>query len=128
MFDRITSAVGDLLEGMKKAATAGRDNLYVTQYVFDMFTYNTMEAELKVENKVTSGEIPAALLETSSGIKKSTTNNYMYGAELNIYYGGFDAESNISSAKTNIFCIRFLANSAYALTNSEIRSITLPLH
>lgn len=127
LFDRITSAVGDLLEGMKKAATAGRDNLYVTQYVFDMFTYNTMEAELKVENKVTSGEIPAALLETSSGIKKSTTNNYMYGAEVEyILYGGFDAESNISSAKTNIFCIRFLANSAYALTNSEIRSITLP--
>ena len=127
LFDRITSAVGDLLEGMKKAVTAGRDNLYVTQYVFDMFTYNTMEAELKVENKVTSGEIPAALLETSSGIKKSTTNNYMYGAEAEyILYGGFDAESNISSAKTNIFCIRFLANSAYALTNSEIRSITLP--
>lgn len=127
LFDRITAAVGDLLEGMKKAATAGRDNLYVTQYVFDMFSYNTMEAELKVQNKITSGEIPAALLETSSGIKKSTTNNYMYGAEVEyILYGGFDAESNVSSAKTNIFCIRFLANSAYALTNSEIRSITLP--
>ena len=127
LFDRITSAVGDLLEGMKKAATAGRDNLYVTQYLFDMFSYNTMEAELKVQNKITSGEIPASLLETSSGIKKSTTNNYMYGAEIEyILYGGFDAESNVSSAKTNIFCIRFLANSAYALTNSEIRSITLP--
>lgn len=133
LFDRITSAVGDLLEGMKKAATAGRDNLYVTQYVFDMFSYNTMEAELKVSNKVSSGEMSKSIdelglkLETSSGIKKSTTNNYMYGAEVEyILYGGFDAESNISSAKTNIFCIRFLANSAYALTNSEIRSITLP--
>ena len=118
---------------MKKAATAGRDNLYVTQYVFDMFSYNTMEAELKVSNKVSSGEMSKSLdelglkLETSSGIKKSATNNYMYGAEVEyILYGGFDAESNISSAKTNIFCIRFLANSAYALTNSEIRSITLP--
>ena len=137
LFDRITTAVGDLLEGMKNAATAGRDNLYVTQYVFDMFSYNTMEAEYKFEHK---SDIEKAgkstnssladlnmLLETSSGVKKSSTNNYMYGAEVEyILYGGFDADSNISSAKTNIFCIRFLANSAYALTNSEIRSITLP--
>lgn len=133
LFDRITAAVGDLLEGMKKAATAGRDNLYVTQYVFDMFSYNTMEAEFKVENKVSSGDMSKSIdelglkLETSSGIKKSATNNYMYGAEVEyILYGDFSAENNISTAKTNIFCIRFLANSAYALTNSEIRSITLP--
>lgn len=133
LFERITVAVNDLIAGIEKAAKEGRDNLYVTQYVFDMFSYNTMEAEYKVENNVSSGEMSKSLdelglkLETSSGIKKSATNNFMYGAEVEyVLYGGFDAKSNISTAKTNIFCIRFLANSAYALTNSEIRSITLP--
>ncbi|MBQ1992348.1 MAG: Tad domain-containing protein, partial [Clostridia bacterium] len=132
LFDRITSAVSDLLEGIKKAATAGRDNLYVTQYVFDMFTYNTLVAEEKVK-KGENGDSSKTLeelgieLKTSSGIDKNATNNYMYGAEVEyILYGGFEADNNIASAKTTIFCIRFLANSAYALTNSEIKSLTLP--
>lgn len=132
LFDRITSAVSGLLEGIKKAATAGRDNLYVTQYVFDMFTYNTLVAETKVKNGKDGGsseslEDLGIALETSSGVKKNSSNNYMFGAEVEyILYGDFEAESNISAAKTTIFCIRFLANSAYALTNSEIKSITLP--
>lgn len=133
LFDSITNAIADLMEGIKQAALAGRDNLYVTQYIFDMFTYNTMEVESKVSNGVDSGEMSKSLaelgikLETPSGIEKSSANNYMYGAEIEyILYGGFDADANIRSAKTTIFCIRFLANSGYALTNSEIRSITLP--
>lgn len=127
LFESISSAIGDLLEGIKKAATAGRDNLYVSEYVFDMFTYNTMEAELKIDNKITSGEIPVELLETSSGIKKSATNNYMYGAEIEyILHGDFDPDKNVKNVKQTIFCIRFLANSGYALTNAEIKSITLP--
>lgn len=131
LFDNITSAVSGLVEGIKKAGKAGRDNLYTTQYVFDMFTYNTLEAECKVQNGVKDANKSLAdlnlTLKTSSGITKNSTNNYMYGSEVEyILYGGFDAEANISSAKSTIFCIRFLANSGFAMTNSEIRSITLP--
>lgn len=123
LFDKITSMLSSLLEGMKKAATTGRDNLYVTQYVFDMFSYNTMEAEYKVEH----GKDAEIKIETPSGIAISASNNYMYGAEAEyIIYGGFDAAQNIKTAKGWIFGIRFLANSVYALTNSEIKAITLP--
>ena len=45
-------------------------------------------------------------IETSSGIAKSSTNNYMYGAEIEyILYGDFDAVKNVQSAKSMIFCI-----------------------
>lgn len=132
LFDSITSAIGDLLEGIKKAATAGRDNLYVSDYVFDMFSYNTMEAEYKVENgHKGSSQTLAELglkIETSSGIEKNSVNNYLYGAEIEyILYGDLsNPEKNVKNVKQTIFCIRFLANSGYALTNAEIKSITLP--
>lgn len=132
LFESITTAIGDLLEGIKKAATAGRDNLYVSEYVFDMFTYNTMEVEQKVENgQKGSTQTLAELgikLETSSRIEKNSANNYMYGAEIEyILHGDLTSPANnVKNVKQTIFCIRFLANSGYALTNAEIKSITLP--
>lgn len=132
LFDSITSAIGDLLEGIKKAATAGRDNLYVSDYVFDMFSYNTMEAEYKIEkgHKGSSQSLAelGLKLETSSGIEKNSANNYLYGAEIEyILHGDLSSpEKNVKNVKQTIFCIRFLANSGYALTNAEIKSITLP--
>lgn len=123
LFDKITNMMSNLLEGMKTAAKAGRDNLYVTQYAFDMFSYNTMEAEYKQEH----GKDAEVVIETPSGVAISKDNNYMYGAEIEyIIYGGFDPAANIKTAKGWIFGIRFLANSVYALTNSEIKAITLP--
>lgn len=128
ILSNMSAAAADLLNGFKEAAEAGRDNLYVVDYDFGMFSFYTQEAEYKVNNKIDKGTaLKPGQLQTMTGINIDATNNAMYKSEIEyILYGHSSPTDNVNNAKQNIFIIRFIANAGYALTNAEIKGITLP--
>lgn len=119
-----------------------RDNLYVTEYIMSMFSYDTIEAETYVEKKGSSagfspfytssdgGEytVKEGFAEYASEIKTMTNNsinpnmNYLYGGEVEyILYG----EAGKAGVYGTIFVLRFALNTVYAFTDAEINNVTL---
>lgn len=123
-----------------------RDNLYVTEYIMSMFSYDTIEAEKYVEE---SGEsLPAsgiafynspgedsteytvkedyakyaAMIETMTNNSINPNMNYLYGEEVEyILYG----ENGAAGVYGTIFVLRFALNTVYAFTDAEINNVTL---
>lgn len=118
-----------------------RDNLYVTEYIMSMFSYDTIEAEVYVEKKGNSTgykpfytangdtyEVTEGCAEYAELLKTVTNNsinpnmNYMYGKEVEyILYG----KNGTESVYGTIFLIRFALNTVYAFTDAEINNVTL---
>ena len=150
---------GKGLSGLSRALQTGRDNIYVMEYIFGNFSYNTMVQDatynayvkrggnkadfyaralagaedyepykaLTAEAKAQGQEDPhsATRPTTLSGYPIAEYNNKFYGAEVEyLLYGFQSAENNVTSADASIFAIRFIMNSIYAFSNSEIRNTT----
>lgn len=137
---------GDLLEELLELAsnigTELRDNLYVSEYIMSMFSYNTIEREIYVKETGSSENYGAfwtaddqgnytavkAFEEYSSKIETMTNNsinpgmNYLYGEEVEyILYG----ENGAEKVYATIFVIRFAMNTVYAFTDADINNVTL---
>lgn len=139
----LLSGVMELLDNM---ATSLRDDLYITDYIMNMFSYDTYEAEMTVKG---GGDLSAfsswytaesdgsyklkdqyskyavdALTFTKNSINPNM--NYLYGSEVEyIIYGGNDMAGNKTAAYGTIFLIRFAFNTVYAFTDAEINNTTL---
>ena len=119
-----------------------RDNMYVTEYIMSMFSYDTIEAEKYVEMKGSSagfssfytgsdgGEytVNDSFAEYAAEIKTMTNNsinpnmNYLYGGEVEyILYG----DAGKAGVYGTIFVLRFALNTVYAFTDAEINNVTL---
>lgn len=119
---------GALTGGLENA----RDNLLVTEYLFENFSYATYD---KQENF--DAAKPEFKTMTMQNINKN--NNTIYGCEIEYilkgYRGGtsgwwiFSSESgpedNIAMVKADIFTIRFVMNSIFALTDGSLDAQTL---
>lgn len=139
MLEKITGYVSS-----GEIATDFRDNLYITDYVMGMFTYDTYEAELtkKYRSGSTTGfdawyeksgdkynlkdayktEAKHALSLTKNEI--TPNNHYLYGAEVEyIIYGGTDPYKSSEKAYGAIFLIRFGFNTVYAFQDTSIRGV-----
>lgn len=119
MLNNMQNVVDTLLsaDGITKALKTGRDNLFVTDYCFNMFSYYTYEKEVTEE----------ADRKTITGTAINANNNQFYNGEIEyITFGGEDGESSVKKAKTYIFAIRFMCNMAYTVTSSNIDKYTLP--
>lgn len=122
MLSNMSKLVGSLFskEGIEKALINARDNLYVTDYAFSMFSYYTYEKEVTDESE----------RKTVTGTEINTTNNQLYGAEIEyIVFGGDVSEGGKKSVDTSlnyIFAIRFMCNSVYALKPGSIDRYTRP--
>lgn len=119
MLNNMQNVVDTLLsaDGITKALKTGRDNLFVTDYCFNMFSYYTYEKEVTDE----------ADRKTITGTAINANNNQFYNGEIEyITFGGEDGESSVKKAKTYIFAIRFMCNMAYTVTSSNIDKYTLP--
>lgn len=118
LFENFTSSMMDTIAGM-------RDSIYSTQYIMNMFSYDTFESEAryKYENNYgvgkKTGDFAADFASTNPEILFNKTltnkvisqkNNYAYGNEVEyILYGGSNSE-NKASAYASIFAIRFALN------------------
>lgn len=142
MLDKITNYITS-----GEIATDFRDNLYITDYVMGMFTYDTYEAELS--NKYGNGstgfdawyeesdgkyalkdayktEAAKALSLTKNKIDPN--NHYLYGAEAEyIIYGGDNPYTSATNAYGAIFLIRFGFNTVYAFQDTSIRGVATSL-
>lgn len=144
-----SAGLGTLLTGITDAvnnmATSLRDKLYVTDYVMNMFSYDTYEAEIvaQEEGKATAFENwyekkddvyvikdgskkyeALALNMTNNPINPN--NNYLYGSEVEyIIYGNEDPTKSVDAAYGTIFMIRFAFNTVYAFTDAEINNIAM---
>lgn len=118
------SIASQILGKITKILEEGRDDLYVLGYIFGNFSYATIVQEI-AEETADAAELKNIAAETFSGYKINAANNYMYGAEIEyILYGNKTPKNNVASAKATIFAIRFICNSIFAFSDSEIRATT----
>lgn len=95
-----------------------RDNLYVSDYIMNMFSYDTIETEYKNKNGDTAD---VSKIQTMTLQSINATNNYAYGKEVEyIIYGGTNTENTVK-AYGSIYAIRLGFNLVYAFMDSEIR-------
>lgn len=135
--------VGTISKGLENV----RDNLLVTSYLFENFSYATIESEAAVElqKKKEKGLNPTPTVpKTLTNIEINANNNALYGCELEYILYGYRGEKttkgiwwwkettvtgpieNVKIVRCNIFSLRFLMNSIFALTDKGINSETLP--
>ncbi|MCR5477246.1 MAG: DUF5702 domain-containing protein [Lachnospiraceae bacterium] len=119
MFAQLASS----LAGM---GTDLRDKLYVSDYILSMFSYDTIEAELAIENQGRPAD-KQKTLQTLTLNPIDAEHNFAYGREVEyIIYGGTNG-SNITKAYGSIYGIRLAFNLIYAFSNSEIRETAFAL-
>jgi hypothetical protein len=125
----LTNNVNSWSFSIANTLTAARDDLYATEYIMKMFSYDTYTSEAKYRYEhadeypadvgTVSGDYDADLTSTDPTIRFnktltnkviSTDNNYSYGNEVEyIIYGGTNQKNKASSYAT-IFAIRFALN------------------
>ena len=133
-----------LVSGIKNIASTSLENIYIINYIFENFSYNTMMQDLIIKGEgVQSGDEVYPISATTklkdasvvskykdkavtlSNIPKNAYNNYLYGGEIEyIIYGNHNPKSNVTSAKATIYAIRCGFNMIFAFTDSEIRNTT----
>lgn len=136
-----------LMEAVGNMATTLRDDMYITDYIMTMFSYNTFETEKTVEG---GGKLNAfsCWYETSQDGKEYTVKadytdyaakalsltknpinpktSYLYGSEVEyIIYGNDDPTVNFAAAYATIFLLRFALNTVYAFSDAEVNNVTL---
>ena len=110
----LSSMFSGLAEKIVDMATELRDNLYFSEYVMGMFSYDTIEKE---NEKQHLGTTVTSITNTSI----NSDNNFAYGSEIEyVIYGGSNSE-NLIKAYGSIYGIRLGFNLIYAFTSSEIR-------
>jgi hypothetical protein len=133
-FSNMQGAASDILGVLGGVLEDARDNILVSEYVFQNFSYYTCEKE---------EDFDPANYKTLTNVKISGENNAIYRTEIEYILFGNQGnkekkflwfttksatgpESNVAVAKQYIFAIRFLFNSIYALTDKKIDAQTLP--
>ncbi len=130
--------LSSVLGNVGKVLETGLENVYIMDYIFENFSYNTMIQEMVVKgeelenysevmgiasHKNLSRYVGTA--RTLSNYSITGANNYLYGAEVEyILWGNTEAAKNVTYTKGSIYAIRFAFNSIFAFTNSEIRNTT----
>ena len=144
-----SGGLGTLLGGITDAisgmAVSLRDKMYIMDYVMNMFSYNTFEAEIVSEqegnadaftNWYTEEDGVYLIKNEYKKYEEQTLNltnnsinpnmNYLYGSEVEyIIYGGDDPASSVGAAFGTIFMLRFAFNTVYALTDAELNNVAM---
>lgn len=140
-----SSKLDTVFQGIGNVATTALENLYVLNYIFENFSYNTIVQEQVIEdNPFTANQVISQMGEfatnaTEDAVKaakeKITTfsnytineyNNHLFGGEVEyILFGNSDPAKNVTYAKASIYGIRFVFNCIFAFTDSEIRNTTM---
>ncbi len=127
--EKTSSNLGGMFSSLAgEAAAMGedlRDKLYVSDYILSMFSYDTIEAEYKVESgktNVTESDILSLKLKPINA-----ANNFAYGKEVEyIIYGDTNAK-NLTKAYGSIYGIRLAFNLIYAFMDAEIRDMAFAM-
>lgn len=111
-----------------QAGAAVYDKFLMTEYDFGMFSSRVTGIKEKTEGGTDSGE-PETIVENNLNKVPMTKDiNYLYGAELEYIYGGYDkSQKNLAAARNTICGVRMTLNyiSTYKVkeVNSTIKTI-----
>ena len=143
------STLDGVMDLVGNMATTLRDDLYICNYIMNMFSYSTYEAEIAVandneaspfaswyewsadENKYklksdfsTDYSNSSQMLKDARTLTKVSINpnaNYLYGQEVEyIIYG----DGGVAKSYGTIYMLRFALNTVYAFTDAQIGNIT----
>ncbi len=131
--------LGDVLGDVGKVLETGLENIYIVDYIFQNFSYNTMVQEMAVKGEGLTTYPQVMSLESHSNLNKykgtaktlsnyniTAANNYLYGGEVEyILFGNKNPKTNVKYTKASIYGIRFAFNTVFAFTDSEIRNTTM---
>ena len=141
-----TGTTSSVLSGLGNIATTAVENLYILNYVFENFSYNTIVQDQIIKDipltktslllQMTEANTNFSKPENITNAKNRTTtlsnfainekNNHLYGGEIEyILFGNSNPAKNVTSAKASIYAIRFGFNCIFAFTDSEIRNSTM---
>lgn len=110
------SKISDLLSKLGDVAKMARDNLYVEEYLTEMFSCYM--------NTAKKGDKYIISQKAMNGV--DMTSNKFFGSEVEyILWGSEEAQSNLNYTKALIFGIRFALNAIYAFTSSDTRTPAL---
>lgn len=106
--------ISNLLDSLSKIAEAGRDKLYIEEYLTEMFSCYT-------DTISKDGAVSAMSLNN-----KDMSKNKFFGSEIEyILWGNNSVQTNLNNSKAMIFGIRFALNSIYAFTCTDTRTPAL---
>lgn len=112
-------------DALKNAAVDVRDYIFIEEYIMNMFSYNTYEAEIKskIDEDKKNGKSTTDTLEsrakTLTNVPINKDNNYSYLQEAEyIIYG----DDGTTKTYATIFGIRLAMNCIYAFTDTELRN------
>ena len=142
----LSTLLGGITDAISGMAVSLRDKMYIMDYVMNMFSYNTFEAEMVAEQEGNAKAFENWYELDEDGVyvikddcKKyeelalNLTNNpinpnmnYLYGSEVEyIIYGGDNPASSVGAAFGTIFMLRFAFNTVYALTDAELNNVAM---
>lgn len=124
---KTTSLFSSLTKGLSNMAETLRDNLYISDYIISMFSYDTIEKEAVEKAAKEKAADPKAEMKIQTITKEdiNETNNWAMGSEVEyILYGGTNS-SNKTKAAATIYGIRLALNLVYAFTDTQIRGTAL---
>lgn len=120
----LNTMFGSLAQELINMGTSLRDNLYVSDYIIGMFSYDTIENEYIKKEAEKTGKTESDIkvdIQSMTGEAINAANNYAYGREVEyIIFGGTNA-SNLTKTYGSIFGIRLGFNLIYAFMDSSIR-------
>ena len=116
-------SLGDMFTNLgkilKNMGVTLRDDIYISDYIMSMFSYDTIVKEFEFDNPDVSN--PESKLKTLTKYPIDENNNFAYRREVEyIIFGGSNSK-NISKSYGTIFGIRLGFNLIYAFTDSSIR-------
>ena len=120
-YESSTDNTTNFLEKIANIASAGRDKLYLLEYMRNMFSCYTTNIDPESGEEY---EDEAKFEKTLSGITISEENNLYYGSECEFILWGGTPSGAVTKTKVSIFAIRFMLNSIYAFTAPDIQSLT----
>lgn len=109
------------LEAIGDIAAAGRDKLYLVEYMRNMFSCYTTNIDPSTGKTY---EDTANFERTLSDIVISEDNNLYYGGECEYILWGGTPNSAVNKTKASIFGIRFILNLIYAMSAPDINALT----
>ena len=146
--DNNKSLLKSLMELATNIGRDLRDNLYVSEYIMKMFSYDTIEAEIYDKNNTDSNAefkgsfytaetddagktlytveqkyaAYAADMKTLTNVPITPELNYLYGEEVEYILYGTAGKTGVYAT---IYALRFALNTVYAFTDAEINNCTM---
>lgn len=109
------------LDELNRLAEETLENLYLTEYGMQMFSYYTV-------NKKVNGETISVIEDPRSISGDKLSDNMLYRSEVEyMLWGKQNAQKNVENTRLLLYGIRMVTNLIYAFSDSELRAVITPM-